>query len=75
MSTGITPGNKTEDSLPLAESTRTPGHQGTQPRERNLTTSAQVQKTKDNLSWQLMKELIDEAMQEEQESYSRTKSS
>ena len=35
LSTGTTPGNKTEDSLPLAESTRTPGHQGTHPKERN----------------------------------------
>ena len=28
LSTEVTPGNKTEDSLPLAESTRTPGHKG-----------------------------------------------
>ena len=67
LSTGVTPGNKSEDSLPLAESTRTPGHQGTYPRARELTASAQRKRTKDNLSWQIMRDLIDEAMQEEQD--------
>ena len=41
LSTGVTPGNKTEDSLPLAESTRTPGHQRIYPRDKDLTASAQ----------------------------------
>ena len=36
LSTGVTPGNKTEDSLPLAESTRTPGHQRIYPRDKDL---------------------------------------
>ena len=67
LSTGVTPGNKSEDSLPLAESTRTPGHQGAYPRDKDLTTTAQRKRTRDNLSWQIMRELIDEAMQEEQD--------
>ena len=67
LSTGVTPGNKSEDSLPLAESTRTPGHQRAYPRDKDLTASAQRKGTTDNLSWQIMKELIDEAMQEEQD--------
>ena len=67
LSTGITPGNKTEDSLPLAESTRTPGHQRIYPRDKDLTASAQRKRTIDNLSGQLMRDLIDEAMQEEQD--------
>ena len=67
LSTGVTPGNKTEDSLPLAESTRTPGHQRIYPRDKDLTASAQRKRTTDNLSWQIMRELIDEAMQEEQD--------
>ena len=50
LSTGITPGNKTEDSLPLAESTRTPGHQRIYPRDKDLTASAQRKRTTDNLS-------------------------
>ena len=67
LSTGVTPGNKSEDSLPLAESTRTPGHQGAYPRDKDLTTTAQRKRTRDNLSGQIMRELIDEAMQEEQD--------
>ena len=67
LSTGVTRGNKSEDSLPLAESTRTPGHQRTYPRDKDLTASAQRKRTTDNLSWQIMRELIDEAMQEEQD--------
>ena len=50
LSTGVTPGNKSEDSLPLAESTRTPGHQRVYPRDKDLTTSAQRKRTTDNLS-------------------------
>ena len=65
LSTGVTPGNKTEDSLPLAESTRTPGHQRTYPMNKDLTASAQRKRTTDNLSWQIMRELMDEVMQEE----------
>ena len=65
LSTGVTPGNKTEDSLPLAESTRTPGHQRIYPRDKDLTASAQRKRTIDNLSGQIMRDLIDEAMQEE----------
>ena len=67
LSTGVTPGNKTEDSLPLAESTRTPGHQRIYPRDKDLTASAQRKRTTDNLSGQIMRDLIDEAMQEEQD--------
>ena len=67
LSTGITPGNKTEDSLPSAESTRTPGHQRIYPRDKDLTASAQRKRTTDNLSGQIMRDLIDEAMQEEQD--------
>ena len=67
LSTGVTPGNKSEDSLPLAESTRTPGHQRAYPRDKDLTASAERKRTTDNLSGQIMKELIDEAMQEEQD--------
>ena len=52
LSTGVTPGNKIEDSLPLAESTRTPGHQRTYPRNKDLTASAQRKRTTNNLSWQ-----------------------
>ena len=40
LSTGVTPGNKAEDSLPLAESTRTPGHQRIYPRDKDSTASA-----------------------------------
>ena len=68
LSTGVTPGKKTEDSLPLAESTRTPGHQRIYPRDKDLTASAQRKRTTDNLSGQIMRDLIDEAMQEEQDS-------
>ena len=67
FSSGVTPGNKSEASLPLAESTMTPGHQRAYPRDKDLTASAQRKRTTDNLSWQIMKELIDEAMQEEQD--------
>ena len=67
LSTEVTPGNKTEDSLPLAESTRTPGHQRIYPRDKDLIASAQRKRTIDNLSGQLMRDLIDEAMQEEQD--------
>ena len=67
LSTGITPDNKTEDSLPLAESTRTPGHKRISPRDKVLTASAQRKRTTDNLCGQIMRDLIDEAMQEEQD--------
>ena len=67
LSTEITPGNKTEDSLPLAESTRTPGHQRLYPMDKDLIASAQRRRTIDNWSGQLMRDLIDEAMQEEQD--------
>ena len=67
LSTGVTPGNKTEDSLPLAESTRTPGHQRVYPQDKDLTASAQRKRTIDNLSGQIMRDLIDEGMQEEQD--------
>ena len=67
LSTEITLGNKTEESLPLAESTRTPGHQRIYPRDKDLTASTQRKRTIDNLSGQLMRDLIDEAMQEEQD--------
>ena len=55
LSTGVTPGNKAEDSLPLAESTRTPGHQRIYPRDKDLTASAQRKRTTDNLSGQIMR--------------------
>ena len=45
LSTEITPGNKTEDSLPLAESTRIPGYQRIYPRGKDLTASAQKRRT------------------------------
>ena len=67
LSTEITPGNKTEDSLPLAESTRTPGHQRFYPMDKDLMTSAQRRRNIDNWSGQIMRDLIDEAMQEEQD--------
>ena len=67
LSTEVTPGNKTEDSVPLAESTRTPGHQRIYPRDKDLIASAQRKRTTDNLSGQIMRDLIDEAMQEEQD--------
>ena len=65
LSTGVTPGTKTEDSLPLAESTRTPGHQRIYPRDKDLTTSVQRKRTTDNLSGQILRDVIDEAMQEQ----------
>ena len=67
LSTGVTPGNKTEDSLPLAESTRVPGHQRIYPRDKDLTASDQRKRTTDNLGGQIMRDLIDETMQEEQD--------
>ena len=67
LSTGVTPGNKMEDSLPLAESTRTPEHHRIYPRDKDLTASAQRKRTIDNLSGQIMRDLLDEAMQEEQD--------
>ena len=54
QSSGVTPGNKTEESLPLAESTRTPRHQRIYPRDKDLIASTQRKGTIDNLSGQLM---------------------
>ena len=68
LSTDITPGNKSNQSLPLAESTRTPGYQGQTPKSVELLASAKARQLEDRTSIALMDELLDEVMQEEQES-------
>ena len=68
LSTDITPGNKSNQSLPLAESTRTPGHQGQTPKNVELLASAKARQLEERTSIALMHELLDEVMQEEQDS-------
>ena len=67
ISTDITPGNKSEQSLTLAESTRTPGHQDPSAKRTDLLASAQARQLEERTR-AVMHELLDEIMREEQDS-------
>ena len=66
ISLGETPVNKTEQSLPLAESTRTPSHQMQDSRRFELLDSIRArQREKEQIANALMRELFEDYMQEE----------
>ena len=65
LSTDITPGNKSDQSLPLAEPTRTPGHQGQSPKNDYLLASEKRRQLEERTSMALMHELLDEVIQEQ----------
>ena len=68
VSLGETPVSKTEQSLPLAESTRTPGHQIQDSKRLELIDSIRArQKEKEQIVNALMHELFEEYMQEEED--------
>ena len=68
ISLGETPVSKTEQSLPLAESTRTPGHHIQDSRRSELLDSIRVrQKEKEQIASALMHELFEDYMQEEED--------
>ena len=70
---GETPVSKTEQSLPLAESTRTPGHQRQDSKRLKLLDSVRAwQIEKEQIANALMHELFEDYMQEEQD-YNRVK--
>ena len=67
ISLGKTPVNKAEQSLPIAESTRTPGHQRQDSKRLELLDSAKTRQIeKEQIANVLMHELFEEYMQEEQ---------
>ena len=66
ISLGETPVNKTEQSLPLAESTRTPSHQIQDSRRFEMLDSIRArQREKEQIANALMHELFEDYMQEE----------
>ena len=68
VSLGETPVSKTEHSLPLAESTRTPGHQIQDSKRLVLLDSIKArQREKEQIANALMHELFEEYMQEEED--------
>ena len=68
ISLGETPVNKTEQSLPLAESTRTPSHQIQDSRRFELLDSIRArQREKEQIANALMHELFEDYMQEEED--------
>ena len=68
ISLGETPVNKTEQSLPLAESTRTPSHQMQDSRRFELLDSIRArQREKEQIANTLMHELFEDYMQEEED--------
>ena len=69
VSIDVTPGNRIEQSLPLAESTRTPGHQDQNlKRLESLVSRKAWQVEREQIANTLMHELFEEDMQEEQSS-------
>ena len=68
MSTDITPVNKSSQSLPLAEATRTPGHQGQTPKGVELLASAKARQLEERTTRAIMHDLLDEIVQEEEDS-------
>ena len=68
VSLGETPVSKTEQSLPLAESTRTPSHQIQDSRRLELLDSIRArQREKEQIANALMHELFEEYMQEDED--------
>ena len=68
ISLGETPVSKTEQSLPLAESTRTPGHQRQDSKRLELLDLARARQIeKEQIANALMHQLFEEYMQEEQD--------
>ena len=68
VSLGESPVSKTEQSLPLAESTRTPGHQIQDSKKLELLDSIRArQREKEQIANALMHELFEEYMQEEED--------
>ena len=68
ISLGETPVSKTEKSLPLAESSRTPGHQRQDSKRLQLLDSVRARRIeKEQIANALMHELFKEYMQEKQD--------